>query len=134
MIAAARRRLPDVRFEVADIAALAGPGASDLIFANAVLQWLPDHAALLPPLAGAAGAGRQRSRCRCPTTSTSPPHRLMREVAGEGPWAGQLARRGGRAVGAAPAGLVLAAAAQAAAQVEVWRTTYFHPLPAAPPG
>ena len=41
MIDAARKRLPDVRFDVADIAAWDAPGMYDLILANAVLQWLP---------------------------------------------------------------------------------------------
>ena len=50
MIAAARRRLPQLRFEVADIAQLQDKGPFDVILANAVLHWLPDHELLLPAL------------------------------------------------------------------------------------
>ena len=50
MIAAARQRLPDVRFALADIASWKARAPVELVFANAVLQWLPDHAALLPRL------------------------------------------------------------------------------------
>jgi trans-aconitate 2-methyltransferase len=52
MIDAARKRLPQVRFDIADIAAWDAPGAYDLILANAVLQWLPAHARLFPKLIG----------------------------------------------------------------------------------
>jgi len=50
MIAAARKRLPQLQFDIADIASWDDPGRFDLVLANAVLQWLPDHAALLPRL------------------------------------------------------------------------------------
>src|SRR5262245_13267276 len=44
MIAAARKRLPELAFELADITAwAASPGTYDVILANAVLQWVPDH-------------------------------------------------------------------------------------------
>src|ERR1700761_9569015 len=43
MIAAARQRLPQFQFDVSDIAAWNAPGPYDLILANAVLQWVPDH-------------------------------------------------------------------------------------------
>ncbi len=43
MLAEARRRLPGVRFEHADIAGWRPRQRPDLIFANAALQWLPDH-------------------------------------------------------------------------------------------
>ncbi|MGE1119819.1 methyltransferase domain-containing protein, partial [Bacillus altitudinis] len=48
MIDAARKRLPDLRFDVAEIDQWADAGPFDVIFANAVLQWVPDHATLLP--------------------------------------------------------------------------------------
>ena len=47
MIEAARKRLPDVAFEIADIVDWRGEGF-DVIRANAVIQWIPDQAALLP--------------------------------------------------------------------------------------
>ena len=52
MIHAARQRLPGVRFDLADIARWTDDGPFDLIFSNAALQWVPDHPALLPFLAG----------------------------------------------------------------------------------
>ena len=50
MLASARERLPRLRFERADIADWRPARPPTLIFANAVLQWLPGHAVLLPRL------------------------------------------------------------------------------------
>src|SRR5580704_7886033 len=43
MIEAARKRLPDIAFEVADIPEWRPKAPLDVILANAVLQWIPDH-------------------------------------------------------------------------------------------
>ncbi len=72
MLDSARARLPHLRFGLADAATWEPERAPDLIYANAVLQWLPDHPTLLPRLFGLwrrAGC----SPCRCPTTSRSRP-------------------------------------------------------------
>jgi trans-aconitate 2-methyltransferase len=45
---ASEHRRPGVRFEQGDLAALEGEW--DVLFANASLQWLPDHRSLLPAL------------------------------------------------------------------------------------
>ena len=37
----------------------AGQGRFDVILANAVLQWIPDHAALFPSLAAKLAPARQ---------------------------------------------------------------------------
>ena len=50
MIAEARSALPDCQFVEADIRNWQPVQALDLIFANASLQWLPDHYELFPHL------------------------------------------------------------------------------------
>ena len=50
MIAEARSALPDCQFVEADIRSCKPVQALDLIFANASLQWLPDHYELFPHL------------------------------------------------------------------------------------
>jgi len=60
MLETARQRLPAATFEAGDIATWTPTMAPDLLYANASLQWVPDHTTLLP----------RPSRCR--TTWTSP--------------------------------------------------------------
>ena len=57
MIEAARKRLPDVELEIADIASWRPEARYDVILGNAVLQWVPDHASLLPALIGKLAPG-----------------------------------------------------------------------------
>src|SRR4051794_29952904 len=52
MIDKAGQRLPGVRFELADAATWTPAEPVDVIFANAVFQWLPKHPALLERLIG----------------------------------------------------------------------------------
>jgi trans-aconitate methyltransferase len=66
----ARKRLPDVRFDLANISAWSKPDQYGVILANAVLQWVPDHETLLPRLASKLAADGCWP-CRCRTTSTS---------------------------------------------------------------
>src|SRR5262245_32190981 len=50
MLASARERLPGVAFEFSDIATWQPERAPDLIYANASLQWVLDHASVFPRL------------------------------------------------------------------------------------
>ncbi|MFZ0608133.1 MAG: methyltransferase domain-containing protein, partial [Xanthobacteraceae bacterium] len=47
MLRKARERLPDCKFIEDDIATWKPDAATDLIFGNAVMQWLPDHPAIM---------------------------------------------------------------------------------------
>src|SRR5579885_1336803 len=47
MLRKARERLPQCRFVEGDIATWKPEPGTDLLFANAVMQWLPDHTAVL---------------------------------------------------------------------------------------
>ena len=57
MIEKARARLPGLRFALADAADWSPDEPVDVLFANASLQWLPDHATLLPRLFGLLAPG-----------------------------------------------------------------------------
>jgi trans-aconitate 2-methyltransferase len=126
MIAAARQRLPEVAFEVAEIGRWEGQGF-DVILANAVLQWIPGHETLLPALL-AKLAGHGSLAVQTPDNLEEPSHRLMREVAAAGPWAAKLAGAAEtRATRHGPEWYYRLLRAQAS-RVDVWRTTYHHPL------
>ena len=57
MLDEARARNAEVDWRLGDIASFAPDESVDLIFTNAALQWLPDHAALFPRLAGLLASG-----------------------------------------------------------------------------
>lgn len=127
MIEAARQRLPQVRYDTADIDTWNEPGPFDVIFANAVLQWLPDHATLLPALASRLTQGGSLA-IQMPDNLNEPSHRLMREVAADGPWVSKLADAAGQRTEMASASDYYSMLRPHCARVDVWRTTYHHPL------
>jgi len=128
MIQAARRRLPRVRFAVQDIDAWIGEGGTfDVILANAVLQWLPDHARLLPALVGKLASGGALA-VQMPDNLDEPAHRQMREVAAAGPWAAKLAAAAAARPALASADWYCELLRPLCARVELWRTTYYHSL------
>lgn len=128
MLAAARARLPTVEFRREDIAAWAPREAVDVILANAALQWVPDHAGLLPALLSRLAPGGTLA-IQMPDNLDEPTHRLMRELAADGPWRERLAdaaaERAERHDAAWYYGLLGGAGAQS---IDIWRTTYHHPL------
>jgi trans-aconitate 2-methyltransferase len=137
MIESARRRLPAVDFSVQDIELWrheTRPGESgsdstafDVILANAVFQWMPDHAALLPSLIGRLAPGGALA-VQMPDNLEEPAHRLMREVAAHGPWARKLAAACETRAALAGAVWYYELLQPLCAKVDLWRTTYFHAL------
>ena len=126
MIAAARKRLPDIAFELADIEGWPSAGF-DVILANAVIQWIPDHEALLPALIGKLSPGGSLA-VQIPDNLDEPSQRLMLEVAADGPWAGKLAHAAQARAAIRGADWYFRLLKRHAARVDIWRTTYFHPL------
>ena len=90
MLHQARQRLPEVTFVEADLAHWSPPEGTDLLFANAVFQWVPDHPAVLRRLLQALPQGGVLA-VQMPDNTDEPALALMREVASKGPWAGNLA-------------------------------------------
>ncbi|WP_204128309.1 trans-aconitate 2-methyltransferase [Pseudomonas ogarae] len=127
MVEAARKRLPAVPFDTADIGQWDEPGPFDVIFANAVLQWLPDHATLLPSLVDKLAPGGSLA-IQMPDNLHQPSHRLMREIAANGPWASQLAAAADSRTEMADASTYYSILKPHCSRVDVWRTTYHHPL------
>ena len=126
MLAAARKRLPSVRFVAADAATWMPEGPVDLIFANALFQWVPDHLAVLARLMGALAPNGVLA-IQVPDNLGEPSHRLMRETAAEGPWAAKFAEPIQRET-IPPVAAYYDRLTPLAARVDVWRTTYHHPL------
>ena len=130
MLASARARLPGCRFAKDDIATWVPATPPDLIYANAALQWVGDHESLLPRLLAALAPGGVLA-VQMPDNRNEPSHRLMREVATEPEWANLIGDKAASRVRILPATAYYGLLAGRASQVDVWRTTYYHPMPSA---
>ena len=125
MLESARKRLPQCHFELSDVSSWHAEDAPDLIFANAVLQWVPNHQKLLPRLVSALAPGGVLA-VQMPDNLDEPTHRSMREVANSGPWASALT--GAARPGLPPAEVYYDLLAEGCASIDIWRTTYHHPM------
>jgi trans-aconitate 2-methyltransferase len=127
MIEAARERLPRVRFDVVDIDRWSEPGPFDLILANAVLQWLPDHAALLPKLVAKLSSGGSLA-IQVPDNLDEPAHREMRALAQTPAWNGRLGEVAQALREHHPPEWFYQQLRRTCERVDVWRTTYYHQM------
>jgi trans-aconitate 2-methyltransferase len=76
---------PELRFEAGDIGRFDAEHAFDLVFANASLQWVPDHEALLTRLHHALRPGGQLA-VQVPANADHASHTVAAEVAAETPF------------------------------------------------
>ena len=127
MLESAGQRLPGCPFELADIATWQPASPPDLIYANAALQWVPDHQTLVPRLFEALTPGGVLA-VQAPNNRDEPSHRLMREVAAAGPWAAKIAGAAAERVRVLPPAAYYDLLVQAGAEAEVWQTVYYHPM------
>jgi trans-aconitate 2-methyltransferase len=124
MLTAARERLPALAFEHGDIAEWSPAVPVDLVYANAALQWIPDHERLLPRLMATVAPGGALA-VQMPDNLDEPSHALMRETAADPRFASELgdaSRLRARILSAERYYDLLAPHAD----VDVWRTTYHH--------
>lgn len=126
MINAARKRLPALQFDVADIATWTDKGPFDLLFANAALQWVPDHESLFPKLLQQLTPGGTLA-VQMPDNADEPAHRLMREIADQGTWSEKLASAKSR-LERHGADWYYRLLRDNVRELDIWRTTYYHPL------
>jgi trans-aconitate 2-methyltransferase len=133
MIDAARKRLPKLRFDVLDLVRWidhepsAARGPFDCLLANAVLQWVPDHANLFPALVRKLAPGGCLA-VQVPDNLAERAQVLMREIAAESPWRAKLAGAEGARVRIESPEWYYNLLRPQCARVDVWRTTYYHPL------
>ena len=128
MLEKARGRLPEVAFTHGDVATFAAEPPADLLFANAVLQWLPDHQTLLPRLMESLAPGGVLA-VQMPDNLGEPSHRLMREVAMRPDFAGKIGEADKVRPRILPVEAYYDLLAPRAATLDIWHTTYFHVLP-----
>ncbi|MBI5263791.1 MAG: methyltransferase domain-containing protein [Bradyrhizobium sp.] len=85
MVAAGRKAAPDVEWVQADLGRWHPAQKFDLIYSNAALHWLPDHAQLFPALMQRLSAGGMLT-VQMPRNFTAPSHLLIAETALNGRW------------------------------------------------
>ncbi|ENJ8254347.1 trans-aconitate 2-methyltransferase [Escherichia albertii] len=122
MIAEARIALPQCEFVETDIRDWQPERSPELIFANASLQWLPDHYELFPRLVSLL-ASHGVLAVQMPDNWLEPTHVLMREVA----WEQNYPDRGREPLAGVHAYYDILS--EAGCEVDVWRTTYYHQMP-----
>jgi trans-aconitate 2-methyltransferase len=126
MLAAARARLPAVDFQQGDIVEWSDPSA-DLVFANAALQWVPDHIGVMRRLVAELPAHGCLA-VQAPDNEDEPSHALMREIAATARFRDKLA---GAAAAREPIGGFADyddALSASCDEIDTWRTTYVHRL------
>ncbi len=127
MLAAARDRLPGIAFEKADLADWKPSRPADLLFANAVFQWLPDHPRILERLMASLDPGGVLA-VQMPDNLNEPTHVLMEETARSPAWAGYFAGRVIARPALPPPSSYYNLLAPAASRIDIWHTIYNHPL------
>jgi trans-aconitate 2-methyltransferase len=128
MLAQARARLPRVAFERIDITQWRPRASTDVIFANAVMQWVSGHVAVMARLVDDLAPGG-RLAVQMPDNHDEPTHVLMREIAALAPFAAKLARASAQRETVGSFEDYYAALAARGARLDIWRTTYAHILP-----
>lgn len=127
MLEKARARLPDTRFDAADLSQWQPPADADLLYANAVLQWIPDHLALMQQWLAALRPGAVLA-VQMPDNLGEPTHLLMEESGAAGPWADRFEGSRLRRMALPPPARYLDALSSLSARVDVWHTIYNHPM------
>lgn len=131
MLATARTRLPQAQFRQDDAATFTLERPADLLFANAVLQWVPDHASLFPRLLTQVAPGGVLA-VQMPDNLDEPSHAAMRAAALDGPWSPKLAAAAAARTALPSVDVYYDLLAPDCARVEVWHTIYRHPLKGIP--
>ncbi|MCB1542881.1 MAG: trans-aconitate 2-methyltransferase [Rhodoblastus sp.] len=127
MLAHARKRLPDAHFLRESVDDFRPDHAPDLIFANSVLQFTPDH----PDLFARLMSYLPRGGClavQMPDSAREAAHALMRMIAVDGPWRARLMPVVKSRAMIADAQDYYDWLSPHCARLDLWRTTYVYRL------
>lgn len=127
MLESARARLPAARFEQGDVASWMPSREPDVLFANATLQWVPDHPRLYPRLLALLAPGGWLA-VQVPDNLDERTHTAMPEIARAAGFSEVVAAAEAERTRIGSFEDHWAWLAPSAASVDLWRTTYVHPL------
>jgi trans-aconitate 2-methyltransferase len=125
MLEKAAALAPDLVWQRADLAQWTAPEPGDVIYSNAALHWLDDHAHLFPALLASLAPGGVLA-VQMPRNFAAPSHTAIAEAVRGGPWRARLEPLLRTPV-AEPA-FYFDLLAPRAASVDVWETEYLHVL------
>jgi trans-aconitate 2-methyltransferase len=126
MIAAARKAQPDQQWVLGDIASWSSGTPFEVVFANAALQWLGDHAGLLPRLFRQVAPGGALA-IQIPAAMYASIRDIIHEVAEDPAWFSRMEQA--RAVLTIEQPQVYYdVLAPIARSVDMWETEYYHVL------
>jgi trans-aconitate 2-methyltransferase len=126
MLEKAAKLLPDVTWQQQSLDRWRAAAPADLIFSNAALHWLPDHAHLFPQLLGSLAAGGVLA-IQMPRNFSAPSHTLIADTARGGPWHGRLQSLLGASPVAEPA-FYYSLLAPLSQSIDVWEIEYLQVL------
>jgi trans-aconitate 2-methyltransferase len=132
MIESARAVRPECEWRAGDIAAWAASSNErfDVVFSNAALQWLGDHASLFPRLLERVESGGALA-VQAPGNYDGAANRLMRELAASAGWRRWFPDGKARGWHTHDLDFYYNALAPHAARLDLWATEYWHILGAA---
>ena len=122
MLRAAKKALPDVEWVEADAFEYRPSAPVDLLFANAVFHWLPNHEQLFPALLAHLRPGGVLA-VQMPHNFMEPSHRAMREL--PGPWLERIAEVSALTP-VASASFYYDVLAPRVSKLDIWQTRYEH--------
>jgi trans-aconitate 2-methyltransferase len=134
MVAAAepRSRPGRLGFQQVDVRSYRPDGPVDVVTANAVFQWVPDHLDLIADIASWLDPGGVFA-FQIPDNFSDPSHVLLRDLRLSAAWRDRIGEGADRELAVERPERYLAALAAAGLVPDVWRTTYLHLLPGTDP-
>jgi trans-aconitate 2-methyltransferase len=127
MLEAARKRMPGTAFVEADLSTWRPSEPADLLFANAVFQWLPNHLDIFDGLIDGLATGGVLA-VQMPDNVNEPSHLLMEETAHDGPWREAFERQGVRRTPLPEPSVYYNRLIRKSARIDIWHTAYNHAL------
>jgi trans-aconitate 2-methyltransferase len=127
MIAQARQAMPEARFELGNIDDWHPEHGYDVIFSNAVMQWLHNHETLFPRLVEHLNPGGTLA-IQMPDNLAEPSHIAIREVARSGAWSDRMKAADDSHTDVLSTIEYYGALSGICSRVDIWRTVYNHPM------
>jgi trans-aconitate 2-methyltransferase len=125
MLRKARERLPKCKFIQADIVTWTPQPQTDLLFSNAVMQWLPDHMAVMRRLLESLAPGAVFA-VQMPDNTREPGLVFQREVGESGPWASHPEIKAAPRDHLPPVEAYYDLLKPICTRIDIWHTVYNH--------